>query len=99
MARARRGELTSGEMAGATFTVSNLGMFGVTAFQAIVTPPQAAILAVGAIERRPAAVGDDVLLRHRMTITLSADHRIVDGAMAAKFLRHVGELLEVPDSL
>jgi pyruvate dehydrogenase E2 component (dihydrolipoamide acetyltransferase) len=89
--RARGGKLRPADIAGGTFTISNLGMFGVDAFTAIIIPPQAAILAVGAITDRvvPVDVGPDTRpgIRPMMTLTLSVDHRVVDGARAAEFLR------------
>lgn len=87
--RARAGRLQPADIAGATFTISNLGMYGVDAFTAIIVPPQAGILAVGAIGDRVVAVDGEVAVRPMMTMTLSADHRVVDGAMAAVFLRDV----------
>ena len=75
-------DLTNG-----TFTISNLGMFGVDAFTAIIIPPQAAILAVGAITDRVAAIDGHPGIRPVMTVTLSSDHRVIDGARAAEFLR------------
>jgi pyruvate dehydrogenase E2 component (dihydrolipoamide acetyltransferase) len=96
-AKARR--LGPDDLSHGTFTVSNLGMFGVHAFTAIVNAPQAAILAVGGIARRPAEVGDRVELRHTMIATLSADHRVVYGADGAAFLGQLKTLLEHPLSL
>ncbi|WP_406047427.1 dihydrolipoamide acetyltransferase family protein [Kribbella sp. NBC_00889] len=95
--RARERQLTSDEMAGGTFTISNLGMYGVEQFTAIINPPQAAILAVGA-SRREAVVLDDGSLaaRTRMRYTLSADHRILNGADGARFLADLTKLLENP---
>ena len=83
---------------GATFTVSNLGMFGVDDFIAIINPPQCAILAVGQVARRVVAFGEGIAVRPMMTMTLSADHRIVDGAIAARFLKKLKQLLERPES-
>jgi pyruvate dehydrogenase E2 component (dihydrolipoyllysine-residue acetyltransferase) len=99
-ARARDRKLKPEEFTGSTFTISNLGMFGVTEFTAIINPPESAILAVGAVQN-VAVVGEDGALRagHRMKVTLSADHRVVDGAMAAQFLGEVRRLLENPVSL
>jgi pyruvate dehydrogenase E2 component (dihydrolipoamide acetyltransferase) len=88
--RARVGKLRPGDLAGGTFTISNLGMFGVDAFTAIIIPPQAAILAVGAITDRVVPVDGRPGIRSMMTMTLSSDHRLVDGALAAEFL---GELV------
>jgi len=99
-ARARDRKLKPEEFTGSTFTISNLGMFGVTEFTAIINPPESAILAVGAVQNVP-VVGEDGSLRagHRMKVTLSSDHRVVDGAMAAQFLAEVRRLLENPVSL
>jgi pyruvate dehydrogenase E2 component (dihydrolipoamide acetyltransferase) len=94
--RARAGRLAAEEMRGATFTVSNLGMFGVDAFTPIVTPPQCAVLGVGRIARRPAVVGDAVVPRERVTFSLTFDHRVVDGAPAARFLDEVRGAVEQP---
>jgi len=95
--RAREGQLTPADVAGGTFTVSNLGPFGVEQFTAIINPPQAAILAVGAT-RLEAIVSEEgqVVVRPVMRMTLSADHRIVDGAVAARFLADLREALEAP---
>ena len=87
------------QMSGGTFTISNLGMYGVEEFTAIINPPEGAILAVGATKREPVAVGEQVELRHRMRYTLSADHRIIGGALAAEFLQTLTRLLESPLSL
>lgn len=84
--RARKGRLRAAEINDATFTLSNLGMYEVSAFAAIITPPQVAILATGATEPRPVVRNGEVVVRRMMTATLSADHRAVDGAMAGQFL-------------
>ncbi|HEX4807205.1 MAG TPA: dihydrolipoamide acetyltransferase family protein [Conexibacter sp.] len=98
--RARTGAITPPELSGGTFTVSNLGMFGVTSFTAVVNPGQAAILAVGAAVARPAFDGDgQVVKRHLMDLSLSCDHRILYGADAAAFLARVRELLQAPFAL
>lgn len=94
--RARAQKLKGEEMKGATFTVSNLGAFGVREFMAIVNPPEVGILAVGGAEKRAVVKGDQIVARTVMTVTLSADHRVVDGATAAEFLRTLRELLEEP---
>jgi pyruvate dehydrogenase E2 component (dihydrolipoamide acetyltransferase) len=94
--RAREGKLTLEEVTGGTFTISNLGMFGVEDFHAIINPPQAAILAVGAIADRPMVVNGQIVVRLSMKITLSADHRVLDGVAAAEFLRDVKADLERP---
>jgi pyruvate dehydrogenase E2 component (dihydrolipoamide acetyltransferase) len=95
--RAGRGALTRDDLTGGTFTISNLGMFGVARFDAIVNPPQVAILAVGAAEPRAVVRGGAVTVATRMTLTLSADHRVVDGAVAAAFLAALRERLEQPE--
>ena len=94
--RAREKRLKPEEYTGATFSVSNLGMFGVDAFSAIITPPQAAILAVGRIADRVVPVDGRPGIRPMMTLTLSSDHRVVDGARAAEFLRDVTEAIGNP---
>ena len=97
--RVRAGTITPPELGGGTFTVSNLGMFGVRSFTAIVNPPQAAILSVGALEQRAIIRDDEVVARHTMTLTLVCDHRILYGADAAQFLARVRELLQTPSAL
>ena len=87
--RARANRLQPADIAGATFTISNLGMLNVDAFTAIIVPPQAGILAVGAITDRVVAIDGLVGVRPMLTLTLSADHRVVDGARAAMFLNEV----------
>ena len=94
--RARQQRLKQDEMTGATFTVSNLGMFGVREFSAIINPPEVGILAVGGAEKRAVVKGDQIVARTMMTLTLSCDHRAVDGATAAEFLSTLRQLLEEP---
>jgi len=94
--RARAGRLHPPDITGATFTISNLGMFGIDAFSAIITPPQAAVLAVGRIADRVVPVDGQPGIRPMMTITLSSDHRVVDGAQAAAFLNDLAGALEAP---
>jgi len=96
--RARAGRLHPPDITGATFTISNLGMFGIDAFSAIITPPQAAVLAVGRIADRVVAVEGQPVVRPMMTITLSSDHRVVDGAQAAAFLNELAGALEAPQT-
>lgn len=96
VARAKEGKLRLPDITGGTFTLSNLGMFGVDAFNAIVNSPQAAILAVGRIADRVVAVGGQPAVRPTMIITLSCDHRVVDGARGARFLEDVADLIEEP---
>jgi pyruvate dehydrogenase E2 component (dihydrolipoamide acetyltransferase) len=97
--KVRDSSITPPELSGGTFTVSNLGMYGITNFQAVINPPQAAILAVGAIEQRPAVVNGELVPRHRMGVTLACDHRILYGADAAEFLARVRDLLQAPAAL
>jgi pyruvate dehydrogenase E2 component (dihydrolipoamide acetyltransferase) len=94
--RARAQRLKQDEMTGATFTVSNLGTFGVREFSAIINPPSVAILAVASAEKRAVVRNEQVVIRTMLTLTLSADHRAVDGAVAAEFLRTLKGLLEEP---
>jgi pyruvate dehydrogenase E2 component (dihydrolipoyllysine-residue acetyltransferase) len=94
--RARAGKLRPADIADATFTISNLGMYHVDAFSAIITPPQAAILAVGAIADRVVAVDGKPAVRPMMTLTLSCDHRVADGARAAMFLNDLATAIQAP---
>ena len=94
--RAGAGTLSPQEYAGGTFAISNLGMFDVTSFTAIIQPPQTAVLAVGTITKRPVVKNDEVTVGQIMTATLSADHRMVDGADGARFIGEVKRLLENP---
>jgi pyruvate dehydrogenase E2 component (dihydrolipoamide acetyltransferase) len=96
VALAAERKLTPAELSGGTFTISNLGMFGVEDFTAIINPPEAAILAVGATIREPAVVGDTIVPRYKLRYTLSSDHRVIDGALAAQFLRTLTRLVEHP---
>ena len=95
--RARAGKLRPADISGATFTISNLGMYQVDSFSAIISPPQAAILAVGAIQDRAVAIEGKVEIRPRMSLTLSSDHRVVDGARAAEFLSALAEAIQQPE--
>jgi len=97
--RAREKKLRPEEFLGSTFTVSNLGMFEVSEFTAIINPPEAAILAVGSVSKVPVVADNEVAVGHRMKLTLSSDHRVVDGALAAQFLQEVRRLLENPVTL
>jgi len=94
--RARDNQLDPSEYSGGTFTISNLGMFGIKEFAAVINPPQAAILAVGAGEKRPVVRGDALAIATVMSVTLSADHRIVDGAVGAKWLQAFKGAIENP---
>ena len=97
--RARAGKLRPTDIADATFTISNLGMYHVDQFTAIITPPQAAILAVGSIADRVVAVEGKPVVRPMMTLTLSSDHRVVDGARAALFMEELAQALRDPGSI
>ncbi|HSS04384.1 MAG TPA: dihydrolipoamide acetyltransferase family protein [Solirubrobacterales bacterium] len=97
--RVRDGQITPPELSGATFTVSNLGMYGIDGFSAVINPPQAAILAVGAIEERPVVRDGQIATAHLMQVDLACDHRILYGAPAAEFLARIRALLEEPLSL
>jgi len=94
--RARHRKLRASEMSGATFSISNLGMLDVTEFSAIINPPEGAILAVGAVRKVPVVTDDGLGVGRRMMLTLSCDHRVMDGAMGARFLQDVKRLLEEP---
>lgn len=94
--RARDGRLRADELTGGTFTISNLGMFGIEQFAAVINPPEAAILAVGAVSEELRLADGEVVARSILRVTLSADHRAVDGATGATFLRRLRDLLENP---
>jgi pyruvate dehydrogenase E2 component (dihydrolipoamide acetyltransferase) len=97
--RVRDQSITPPELGGGTFTVSNLGMYGVRSFNAIINPPQAAILSVGSVEQRAVVRDEQIVARQTMTLTLVCDHRILYGADAAEFLARIRELLQAPASL
>ncbi|MGQ0761397.1 MAG: pyruvate dehydrogenase complex dihydrolipoamide acetyltransferase [Acidobacteriota bacterium] len=94
--RARTRKLKPEEYMGATFSISNLGMFGIDEFTAVINPPEAAILAVGAMKPKPVARGDQVEIHQMMRVTMSCDHRVVDGAVGAQFLQTFKQILENP---
>ena len=94
--RAREGKIKQNELEGATFQVTNLGMYGVVEFGSIITVPQAASLAVGAVRQVPVVRDGQIVVGEIMNVTLSADHRIVDGAVAAQYLAELRKLLEAP---
>ena len=94
--RARSRKLKPEEYTGATFSVSNLGMFGIDEFTAVINPPEAAILAVGAMTPKPVVRDGQVVVRQLMRVTMSCDHRVVDGATGAKFLQTFKKILENP---
>ena len=97
--KAREGKLELEEFKGGSFTVSNLGMFGIKSFAAIINPPQSAILAVGGMKRAAVIQNDQIVIGHTMQVTLSADHRVIDGASGAKFLVTFRKYLENPVGL
>lgn len=97
--RARAGTITPPELAGGTFSVSNLGMYGIDSFTAVINPPQAAILAVGSLAKRAVVSDGQLAARHTMTLTLSCDHRILYGAQAAEFLGGIRTRLQAPIAL
>src|SRR5690606_36522886 len=94
--KARNKKLSPTEMSGNTFTISNLGMMDIDDFTAIINPPDAAILAIGKIEATPVVENGAVVVRHIMRLTLSCDHRVVDGAVGARFLQTLKTYLENP---
>jgi len=96
VASAKAGRLSLDSLGGGTFTISNLGMYGVDAFQAIVNPPQAAILAVSRIVERVVPVNGQPAVQPMVTFNLSCDHRVVDGARGAEFLQALADLVEEP---
>lgn len=98
-ARAREKKLRPEEYTGSTFSISNLGMFGIEEFTAVINPPEACILAVGAVEDRPVARSGQVVVRPRMRVTMSCDHRVVDGAEGASFLATLKAFLEEPAAI
>jgi pyruvate dehydrogenase E2 component (dihydrolipoamide acetyltransferase) len=98
-ARVRDATITPPELGGGTFTVSNLGMYGIASFTAIINPPQVAILSVGSVQRRAVVLEDDLVARHTMKLTLVCDHRVLYGADAAELLARIRELLQAPAAL
>jgi pyruvate dehydrogenase E2 component (dihydrolipoamide acetyltransferase) len=98
-ARVRDATITPPELGGGTFTVSNLGMYGIASFTAIINPPQAAILSVGSVQQRAVVREDELVARHTMTLTLVCDHRVLYGADAAELLARIRELLQAPAAL
>jgi pyruvate dehydrogenase E2 component (dihydrolipoamide acetyltransferase) len=94
--KAKSGSLETEDYTGGTFTISNLGMFDIDEFTAIINPPESAILAVGKIEKVPVVRDDEIVIRPIMTLSLTYDHRVVDGAPAAQFLQKVKKVMENP---
>ncbi|MDB4953500.1 MAG: Dihydrolipoyllysine-residue acetyltransferase, partial [Myxococcales bacterium] len=97
--RAKKRQLKGHEITGSTFSVSNLGMFGIERFTAIINPPEGGILAVGAVLDEPIVRGGQVVAGKRMTVSMSCDHRVIDGALGAKWLAAFVDLIEHPESL
>jgi pyruvate dehydrogenase E2 component (dihydrolipoamide acetyltransferase) len=97
--RAKEGKISEAEISGGTFTISNLGMFGVKEFMAVIQPPQGAILAVGAVRDEAVVKSSGIVAARVMCVTLSADHRLIDGAYAARFLQELKRVLESPVSM
>jgi len=95
--KARRGKLTAEEYTGSTFTISNLGPYGVDQFTAIINPPNSAVLAVGQIKDKAAVIQGTIHIRPMTTMTLSSDHRVIDGALAAQFMGTLKRILESAD--
>jgi len=94
--RVRAGKAEGGDLSGGTFTVSNLGMYPIEEFAAVINPPQAAVLAVGSLAERAVVRDGAVVARQTMRVTLSSDHRVIDGAEAAQFLQTLKQMLENP---
>ncbi|MDH5696619.1 MAG: 2-oxo acid dehydrogenase subunit E2 [Dehalococcoidia bacterium] len=97
--KARERRISRDEMTGSTFTISNLGMFGIDQFSAILQPPEAAILAIGRVIDKPVVLDGEIVIRPRMILTLSIDHRVLDGVSGSRFLQRVKELIEKPTLL
>jgi len=97
--RARQGKLTPDEYQGGSISISNLGMFGIKQFDAVINPPQGAILAVGAGEQRPVVKNGELAIATVMTCTLSCDHRVIDGALGAELLQAFKNLIEFPAAM
>jgi len=98
-ARGREKRLQPEEYTGSTFSVSNLGMFGIQEFTGIINPPEAGIIAVGGIEETPVAEDGQVVVKPLMTVTMSCDHRVIDGATGSRFLQTLKEMLEEPAAI
>ncbi len=94
--KAKNRKLLPNEYQGSTFTISNLGAWGVEEFTAIINPPNVAIVAIGAAESRPVVINGQLVIRERMKVTMSCDHRVVDGALGAEFLKTLRQYVEQP---
>jgi len=95
----REGKHTADTLSGSTFTITNLGMFGVEFFVPVINPPESAILAVGKVDKKPVIIENEVAIRSMMTLCLASDHRVLDGAVVAQFLQAMKNKLENPQSL
>ncbi|MFO0757740.1 MAG: 2-oxo acid dehydrogenase subunit E2 [Byssovorax sp.] len=98
-AKAKAKKLKPEEMSNGTFSISNLGMYGIDSFAAVINPPEGAILAVGQVRREPVVKGESIVPGRRLSLTLSCDHRVVDGAVGATFLKALRALLEHPTQI
>jgi pyruvate dehydrogenase E2 component (dihydrolipoamide acetyltransferase) len=98
-ARAKAKKLKPEEMSHGTFSISNLGMYGIDSFAAVINPPEGAILAVGQVRREPVVKGESVVPGRRLALTLSCDHRVVDGAVGASFLKALRQIVEHPTAI
>jgi pyruvate dehydrogenase E2 component (dihydrolipoamide acetyltransferase) len=94
--KAKNNKLSPEEYTGATFTISNLGAWGIEEFTAIINPPGSAILALGVIEKKPVVINDEIIIRPMMSMTLSCDHRVIDGATGADFMKTLKAYIEDP---
>jgi pyruvate dehydrogenase E2 component (dihydrolipoamide acetyltransferase) len=94
--RARARKLKPEEYTGATFSISNLGMFGIEEFTAVINPPEGAIMAIGAMSAKPVVKDNQITVRQTMRVTMSCDHRVIDGAVGAKFLQTFKQIMENP---
>ena len=96
ISRANSGKLLPGEYEGGNFSISNLGMYDIDNFSAIINPPQSGILAIGSISKRPLVINDNIKIANIMTCQLSGDHRVIDGAVGAKLLKEFKDIIENP---
>ena len=97
--KARAGTLALNEITGGTFTITNLGMFGVDHGAPIINPPEIAILGIGRIAKKPVVVDENIVIKPMINITLSFDHRVIDGALAARFLQNMKQKIENPEDI
>ena len=97
--RALAGRSLPDDLTGGTFTITNLGAYGIDAFTPVINPPEAAVLGVGRIQSKPVVEGDEIVIRQMLTLSLVFDHRLMDGAPAARFLERVTDLIREPEEL